>query len=261
MSDILKKILARKVEEITEDSQKVSLKNLSTQIDSAPVIRDFVQALQDKIAQNQPAIIAEIKKASPSKGILRENFNVEAIAQSYAQYGAACLSVLTDVDFFQGHLENLHKARSVCDLPLLRKDFIIDPYQVYQARVAGADAILLIVAALGDAQMQELAVLASELGMRVLFEVHNQEELERLLPLQPELLGINNRNLRNFETSLQTTIALLPLIPKDVLLVTESGLHSKQDIDYMRENKVNAFLIGEAFMKAEQPGLALQNFL
>ncbi|MGD9000744.1 MAG: indole-3-glycerol phosphate synthase TrpC [Granulosicoccaceae bacterium] len=252
--DILKKIIARKHEEIAERSAKVSLEDLKRQVETAPPLRGFVKAIKARLAAGQPAVIAEIKKASPSKGVLREDFRPAQIAQSYEQGGAACLSVLTDVDFFQGGDAYLQEARAACSLPVIRKDFIIGPYQVYEARVIGADCILLIVAALDDAQLHELCNLASELGMDVLVEVHDGEELLRALALQTPLIGINNRNLRTFETSLDTTLNLLSQIPDDRIIVTESGIHTPADVARMREHEVNTFLVGEAFMRAAEPG-------
>lgn len=252
--DILKKIVARKVEEIAERSSKVSIDELKAQLDGASPPRGFVEAIKAKIAAGQAGVIAEIKKASPSKGVMRENFIPEQIAKSYEQGGAACLSVLTDVDFFQGGDEYLKQARAACNLPVIRKDFIIDPYQVVEARVMGADCILLIVSCLEDDQMKALAELATALGMDVLVEVHDEAELARSLPLNLPLVGINNRNLRTFETSLDTTLRMLELIPEGRIVVTESGIHTPQDVQRMRENSVNAFLVGEAFMRAEEPG-------
>ena len=252
--DILKKIISRKVEEIAERSSGVSLEELRERIESASPVRGFVAAIQSKIEQGQAAVIAEIKKASPSKGVMRENFIPEEIARSYEKGGAACLSVLTDIDFFQGGDDYLQQARAACSLPVIRKDFIIDPYQVYEARAIGADCILLIVAALDDVQMAELATTATQLGMDVLVEVHDGEELARALPLNLPLVGINNRNLRTFETSLDTTLDLLSQIPGDRIVVTESGIHTPDDVALMRENEVNTFLVGEAFMRAEEPG-------
>lgn len=258
MEDVLKKILRRKAEEISAACDKLPLRELSAQVEAAPPPRGFVRALREKQQSGQAAVIAEIKKASPSKGLLRENFDPPAIAATYAQNGAACLSVLTDVDFFQGSPDYLRQARAVCDIPVLRKDFMIDPYQVYEARVWGADCILLIAAALGDAQLHELSGLAAYLGMDVLVEVHNREELERALSLPLELVGINNRNLRTFETRLETTLDLLDKIPSDRLVVTESGIHTHTDVAKMRAAGVHIFLVGEAFMRAEDPGQALQ---
>ncbi len=252
--DILKKIVARKVEEIAERSAKVSIDELKAQLDGASPPRGFVEAIKAKIAAGQAGVIAEIKKASPSKGVMRENFIPEQIAKSYEQGGAACLSVLTDIDFFQGGDEYLKEARAACSLPVIRKDFIIDPYQVVEARVIGADCILLIAACLEDDQMKSLAELANELGMDVLIEVHDEEELQRSLPLKQMLVGINNRNLRTFETSLDTTLRMLELIPEGRIVVTESGIHSADDVKLMRNHNVNAFLVGEAFMRAEEPG-------
>lgn len=256
--DILNKILVRKVEEILDRSQSVSLSELKQRAPDADAPRGFVQAIRNKIDQGKPAVIAEVKKASPSKGVLREDFQPAEIARSYAEGGAACLSVLTDVDFFQGGDVYLKEARAACDLPVIRKDFIIDPYQVYEARVIGADCILLIAAALGDQKLVELNKLANDLGMDVLIEVHDAEELERALYLNPTLVGINNRNLRTFETSLDTTLDLLDRIPDDKIVVTESGILQSADVQLMRDNQVNAFLVGEAFMRAEDPGAELK---
>ncbi|MCW8956368.1 MAG: indole-3-glycerol phosphate synthase TrpC [Gammaproteobacteria bacterium] len=252
--DILKKILQRKVEEITERSQKVSLKQQSQLAELASPVRGFILSIENKIAAGKAGVIAEIKKASPSKGILRENFNPAEIASSYAEHGAACLSVLTDKDFFQGSEEYLQQARAACDLPVIRKDFIIDPYQVYEARAIGADCILLIVAALGDAAMNELLGLAHHLGMDVLMEVHDREEMERALMSGAKLIGVNNRSLRSFEVSLNNTLGMLDMVPDDRILVTESGIHTPDDVRLMREHNVNAFLVGEAFMRADDPG-------
>lgn len=252
--DILKTILRRKAEEIVEHSGRLSLQELSRRIEDLPAPRDFLGALEEKLQAGQPAVIAEIKKASPSKGLLREPFIPAAIAVSYAKAGAACLSVLTDQDFFQGSDEHLMEARTACPLPVLRKDFIIDPYQVYESRVIGADCILLIVAALGDAALRELGELALHLDMDVLVEVHDESELERALALDLPLIGINNRNLRTFETHLDTTLHLLKNIPEDRVVVTESGIHTPGDVALMREHGVNAFLVGEAFMRAPEPG-------
>ncbi|WP_455366585.1 indole-3-glycerol phosphate synthase TrpC [Kaarinaea lacus] len=255
--DILKKILNRKREEIATRSDRVSLQELQARIATSSPVRGFVNAIETTIQQNKPAVIAEIKKASPSKGIIRENFDPIAIARSYASGGATCLSVLTDVDFFQGADEYLQQAREACSLPVIRKDFIIDPYQVYEARTIGADCILLIVAALDDAQLQQLSSLAQNLGMDVLVEVHDATELQRALQLNTKLIGINNRNLRTFEVSLQTTIDLLPQIPVDRIVITESAIHTPEDVALMRQHNVNTFLVGEAFMRAEDPGARL----
>lgn len=256
--DILQKILQTKQEEIASRSTSVSLAQLQQQAANADPVRGFVRALQQQIAQGNPAIIAEIKKASPSKGVIREHFDPPAIAQSYAQAGAACLSVLTDVHYFQGHDTYLKAARAACPLPVIRKDFIVDPYQVYEARAMGADCILLIVSALNDAQLTSLYQLATELGMDVLIEVHDRTELHRALPLNAPLIGINNRNLRTFVTCLDTTLELLDEVPPEVLVVTESGIHTRADVALMREHQVHAFLVGEAFMRAQDPGTALR---
>lgn len=252
--DILKKIILRKAEEITERRRKLTLEDLHRRIDEAPPVRGFVRAMRAKLAAGRPAVIAEVKKASPSKGVIRENFVPAEIAVSYEKGGAACLSVLTDIDFFQGADEYLQQARAACSLPVLRKDFIIDPYQVYEARTIGADCILLIAAVLSDAQLRELSALAVKLGMDVLVEVHDEEELVRTLPLNLPLIGINNRNLRTFETRLDTTIELLPRIPEERIVVTESGIHTHQDVVLMRKHGVNSFLVGEAFMREKEPG-------
>lgn len=252
--DILKKIIARKLEEVEERRALVSLPDIKKRANAASTPRSFVYALQRKIQAGKAAVIAEIKKASPSKGVIRDNFVPSEIAMSYEKGGAACLSVLTDVDFFQGSDAYLKQAREVCSLPVLRKEFIIDPYQVYEARGMGADCILLIVACLTDEQLKELTRVALELEMDVLVEVHDEEELKRALPLDLPMIGINNRNLRTFETSLQTTIDLLKLVPDDCLVVTESGIHNKDDVALMQQHNVNAFLVGEAFMRAEEPG-------
>ena len=257
--DILKKILARKLEEIRQRAERENLRDLSKRAETVAASRGFVQAIEAKLAGNQAAVIAEIKKASPSKGVIRAQFEPASIAASYQRGGAACLSVLTDVDFFQGADIYLQQAKQACDLPVLRKDFVIDPYQVYEARAIGADCILLIVAALDDTQLLELSRLAAQLGMDVLVEVHDQDELERALKLNTTLIGINNRNLRTFETSLQTTLDLLPNIPDDRIVVTESAIHNRGDVQYMQQNGVNAFLVGEAFMRADDPGGMLKS--
>ncbi|MGD8785442.1 MAG: indole-3-glycerol phosphate synthase TrpC [Thioalkalispiraceae bacterium] len=256
--DILIKILQRKREEIAEREARIPLEKLKQQIPSQTETRGFVNALVNRVAEGKPAVIAEIKKASPSKGIIRANFDPVEIAKSYAEAGATCLSVLTDIDFFQGFDAYLVDARNACDLPVIRKDFIVDAYQVYEARVMGADCILLIVAALDDAKLTELSDLAAELGLDVLVEVHDEAELERALKLPNKLVGINNRNLRTFETSLDTTLSMLDKIPDDRLVVTESGIHTPEDIKLMRDNNVNCFLVGEAFMVAEDPGEKLR---
>ena len=255
--DILQRILRRKAEEISERSARVNLQALIRQAAAAAPPRDFVGALRGKLDNGRPAVIAEIKKASPSKGVLREDFDPAAIADSYARHGAACLSVLTDKDFFQGSESYLQQARAACGLPVLRKDFIVDAYQIYEARAIGADCILLIVAALDDTAMSQLAQLAVELGMAVLVEVHDAGELERALKLATPLIGVNNRNLRTFETCLQTTLNLLDRIPDDRIVITESGIHRREDVAAMQAHHVNAFLVGEAFMRAEDPGAEL----
>jgi len=252
--DILVKILNRKREEIAERSATVSLTELKSRIQCASPARGFVNAIDSAIRQGDPAIIAEIKKASPSKGIIREHFDPVSIAKSYARGGATCLSVLTDVDFFQGSDAYLQQARAACDLPVIRKDFIIDPYQVYEARAIDADCILLIVAALSDDQLMDLSDLAGYLDLDVLVEVHDENELQRALNLNTRLIGINNRDLRTFDVSLQTTISLLPQIPEDRIVVTESAINTSDDVALMRRHDVNAFLVGEAFMRAEDPG-------
>ena len=257
--DVLKKILKRKVEEISAAVAAESLSALSQRASQASLPRGFVSSLKSRIDQGESAVIAEIKKASPSKGVIRENFDPAEIARSYARGGAACLSVLTDIDFFQGDAQYLIEARAVCELPVIRKDFIIDQYQVYEARAMGADCILLIVAALGDAMLIELYGLARHLDMDVLIEVHDKEELQRALQLSPDMIGINNRDLRTFDVTLQTTLDLLGHIPEGVLVVTESGILSRSDVQLMRDNQVNAFLVGEAFMRAESPGQALED--
>lgn len=254
---ILKKILARKHQEVAERSKKQSISRLRELAEQADLPRGFSQALINRVQAGQPAVIAEIKKASPSKGVLREDFIPAEIAQRYEACGAACLSVLTDKDFFQGDEAYLQQARAACHLPVIRKDFIVDPYQVFEARAIQADAILLIAAALSDEQMSELNLLAHELGMDVLIEVHDQQELERALPLPNRIIGINNRNLHTFEVSLAHTWDLLPHIPEDRLVITESGIMSRADVTAMQDRQVNAFLVGEAFMRAEDPGAAL----
>lgn len=253
--DILVKILKRKREEVDALCAKKSLTAVIDELAGRSLeTRGFVKSIENKITAGQSAVIAEIKRASPSKGLIRENFNPAEIAQSYEQGGAACLSVLTDIDFFQGSDAYLQQARNACQLPVLRKDFVIDPYQIYEARLIGADAILLIVACLSDSQLSEFAALAHELTLDVLVEVHDEEELQRALKLPTRLMGINNRNLRTFETTLDTTIDLLDKITDDRIVVTESAIHLPQDVALMRQHQVNAFLVGESFMRAEQPG-------
>ena len=255
--DILKKIIRHKALEIGERSTRVSLKEMSARAERGPVVRPFAGTLENRIAAGKPAIIAEIKKASPSKGLLRENFDPPAIAMSYAEHGAGALSVLTDTAFFQGSDDHLCTARNACNLPVIRKDFMIDAYQVYEARALGADCILLIVAALGDAQLKELAGLATHLDIDVLVEVHDGDELERGLALNAPLLGINNRDLRTFDTTLETTLGLLDKIPAERTVITESGIHTRDDVARMREHGVHGFLVGEAFMRADDPGAKL----
>ena len=255
--DILKTIIKRKEQEI---DNRVKLKSIEQMIASAKEalpVRGFVDSMQTRLANNEPAIIAEIKKASPSKGLIREDFKPAEIAKSYQDGGASCISVLTDIDFFKGSDAYLKQARAACDLPVIRKDFMIDPYQVYEARAMGADCILLIVSVLDDMKMNQLYTLATALGMDVLIEVHDEEELQRSLPLGAKLVGVNNRNLRNFDTSLNTTIRMLDQIPDDRIVVTESGIHTIEDVTLMRDNDVNAFLVGEAFMRADEPGAEL----
>jgi indole-3-glycerol phosphate synthase len=257
MADILDKIVAVKREEIAAARKQVSLEAIRADAESRVLTRDFEGALRAKIAAGQAAVIAEIKKASPSKGVLRESFIPADIAQSYAEHGAACLSVLTDRQFFQGRPDYLKQARASCDLPVLRKDFMVDPYQVYEARAMGADCILLIAACLDDAQMADLEAISRGLDMAVLVEVHDGAELDRALRLKTPLVGINNRNLRTFEVSLGTTLDLLPRVPADRLLITESGILGSTDVATMRQAGVHAFLVGEAFMRAPDPGVAL----
>ncbi len=257
MSDILNKIVAVKHQEVAAAMRRKPLDAVRFDAESRVLTRDFAGALRAKIAAGKPAVIAEVKKASPSKGVLRADFIPADIAQSYAEHGAACLSVLTDKDFFQGSADYLKQARASCDLPVLRKDFIVDPYQVYESRVMGADCILLIAACLDDVQMKLLEALAMSLDMAVLVEVHDRAELERALKLKTPLLGINNRNLQTFEVSLDTTLTLLREVPADRLLVTESGITTPAEVARLREVGVNAFLVGEAFMRAEDPGVAL----
>ena len=254
MSDILKKILAVKAQEVAAAKPVLPLPKLRAEVKRAPPVRDFVGAIRAKIEAGKSAVIAEIKKASPSKGVIRADFRPADIAQSYAQHGAACLSVLTDEQFFQGSAEYLKQARAACELPVLRKDFIVDEYQIYQARAMGADAILLIASALTLVQMKTFEKLAQKLGMAVLVEVHDADELEIALQLNTPLIGINNRNLRTFEVTLQTTLDLLPKIPNDRIVVTESGIFTPDDVSIMNNNQVHSFLVGEAFMRAEVPG-------
>jgi indole-3-glycerol phosphate synthase len=257
MADILEKIVAVKREEVAHALKRRPLVQVRQDAESRLSTRDFEGAMRRKIAAGQAAVIAEVKKASPSKGVLRADFIPADIAQSYAEHGAACLSVLTDRQFFQGGPDDLKQARASCDLPVLRKDFLVDPYQVYEARAMGADCILLIAACLDDARMLELEAIARGLNMAVLVEVHDRPELERALRLKTPLLGVNNRNLKTFEVSLDTTLDLLACAPADRLLVTESGIATAADVQRLRSAGVQAFLVGEAFMRAPDPGLAL----
>jgi len=256
---VLEKILARKAEEVAARRASVSLSELETLVATADAPRGFAKALIEQARRKQPAVIAEIKKASPSKGVIRENFQPAEIAKSYEAGGATCLSVLTDIDFFQGADAYLKEARGACQLPVIRKDFMIDPYQVVEARALGADCILLIVSALDDVQMAELAAVAKANKLDVLVEVHDGDELERALKtLDTPLVGINNRNLHTFDVTLETTLDLLPRIPRDRLVITESGILNRADVELMEINEVYSFLVGEAFMRAEKPGVELQ---
>lgn len=258
MSDILDKILKVKAEEVAAAKLLRPLAQVRAAAEAAPAARDFTRALRARIAAGKPAVIAEIKKASPSKGLIRENFDPAAIAASYAAHGAACMSVLTDAHFFQGAPEHLIAARAAAEIPALRKDFMVDAYQIYEARAWGADCVLLIVAALDAAQLREFEALAHSLGMAVLVEVHDQSELDAALQLATPLVGINNRDLRTFVTTLDTTLKLLPLVPADRVVVTESGILSVADVQHLRSHGVGAFLVGEAFMRAPIPGKALE---
>ena len=255
---ILRRIIARKYEEVAERRPQRSLGSLEQAIGEQSATRGFASALQAQVAAQSAAVIAEVKKASPSKGVIREDFQPDQIASSYQQGGATCLSVLTDVDFFQGGDDFLIQARAACELPVLRKDFTVDPYQVIEARAIGADAILLIAAALEHGQMLELAATAAEVGVDVLVEVHDRAELDRALELETPLLGINNRDLHTFDTRLETTLELLGHIPDDRVVITESGIHTESDVALMREHGVHAFLVGEAFMRAQEPGEKLR---
>ena len=258
-SDILKKIIAEKVREVRQRSAITPVEQLmAAALQDAPAIRPFVTAMENKLANNESAVIAEVKKASPSKGVIREHFVPSEIAVSYEQGGATCLSVLTDSEFFQGSTEYLKQARAACHLPVIRKDFIIDAYQVYEARAMGADCILLIVSALSKELLYSLYDVAMTLDLDVLIEVHDADELRTALPLGAKLVGINNRNLRTFETSLKNTTGLLEMIPDDRIVVTESGIHTLEDVNFMREHHVNSFLVGEAFMRVEEPGSQLR---
>ncbi len=257
MSDILQKIVEVKRTEVAAGKSKVPLAAMRADAESRVLTRDFIGALRSKIASGQAAVIAEVKKASPSKGLLRPDFIAADIAQSYAEHGAACLSVLTDVQFFQGAIDHLKQARASCDLPVLRKDFVIDAWQVYQSRAMGADCILLIAACLDDAQMAEFEGIARSLDMAVLAEVHDAAELQRALKLKTPLIGINNRDLSSFEVNLDTTLTLHAEVPQDRIVITESGIAQREDVARLRAAGVNAFLVGEAFVRADEPGVAL----
>ena len=258
MADILEKIVEVKHQEVQAARKRKSLEAVRADAEARVLTRDFLGAMRSKVAAGQAAVIAEVKKASPSKGVLRPDFIAADIAQSYAEHGAACLSVLTDQSFFQGCADYLKQARASCDLPVLRKDFMVDAYQIYESRAMGADCILLIAACLDDAQMRDLEAIALSLNMAVLIEVHDGAELDRALALRSPLLGINNRNLKTFEVSLDTTLGLQARVPADRLLVTESGITGAADVQRMRQAGINAFLVGEAFMRADEPGLALE---
>jgi indole-3-glycerol phosphate synthase len=257
MSDILEKIVAVKHQEVAAAQKRKSLEVVRTDAESRVLTRDFVGAMRSKIASGHAAVIAEVKKASPSKGVLRADFIPADIAQSYAEYGAACLSVLTDVQFFQGGVDYLKQARASCQLPVLRKDFMVDAYQIYESRAMGADAVLLIASCLDDAQLRDFEAIALGLDMAVLVEVHDQVELERALRLKTPLMGINNRNLKTFEVSLDTSLSLRTLVPADRILVTESGIQTRGDVLRLGAAGISAFLVGEAFMRASEPGEAL----
>ncbi|MBP7711839.1 MAG: indole-3-glycerol phosphate synthase TrpC [Gammaproteobacteria bacterium] len=257
-TDVLRRILAHKAGEVAERAERVPLRELGRRVEQAAPVRPFAHALREAIGAGRAGVIAEVKKASPSAGVIRAHFDPAAIARSYEAGGAACLSVLTDREFFQGADEHLVAARAACGLPVLRKDFVVDEYQVYEARAIGADCVLLIVAALGDAQLRELAGLAAHLDMDVLVEVHDEEELDRALAVDAPLIGVNNRDLRTFRTDLETTLRLRALVPADRLLVTESGVHTREDVAHLRVGGVHAFLVGEAFMRAPEPGEKLQ---
>ena len=257
MSDILDNIITVKRKEVAALVRQKPLSAMRADAESRVLTRDFVGALRSKIAAGKPAVIAEVKKASPSKGVLRPDFMPADIAQSYAEFGAACLSVLTDQQFFQGSSEYFKQARASCGLPALRKDFLIDPYQIFESRVMGADCILLIAACLDDSQLKDMEALAMALGMAVLVEVHDAAELERGLKLKTPLIGINNRNLKTFDVSLDTTLGLLAQVPESRIVITESGITTVEDVKRMRDAKVHAFLVGEAFMRAEDPGVSL----
>jgi indole-3-glycerol phosphate synthase len=257
MADVLQRILAVKTGEIARAKISRPLKAVRDEAMRMAPARDFVGSLRSKMAVGKPAVVAEVKKASPSRGVLRENFDPAAIAASYERHGAACLSVLTDEQFFQGALEHMEQARAACGLPVLRKDFTMDPYQVFEARAAGADCILLIVAALEDARLRELEAAAGEAGLAVLVEVHDAAELDRALKLKSPLIGVNNRNLRTFETRLETTLDLVARMPPDRIVIAESGILTREDVKRLRAGHVGCFLVGEAFMRAPDPGAEL----
>ncbi|MDE2422646.1 MAG: indole-3-glycerol phosphate synthase TrpC [Betaproteobacteria bacterium] len=257
MDDVLSKIIATKHDEVAHAKEQVSLSVMRELALSAKPSRDFVGALKNKMLKGEAAVIAEIKRASPSKGVLRQDFDPAAIAQSYEQHGAACLSVLTDEEYFQGSIEYLREARYASQLPILRKDFIVDEYQIFESKAVGADAILLIVAALDDFQLSAFCQLSQSLGMAVLVESHNEEELQRALQLPTELMGINNRNLKTFVTSLEVSLSLKDIVPQDRIVITESGIAVREDVALMRQNGIHSFLVGEAFMRALDPGQAL----
>ncbi len=261
MSDVLQKIMATKAEEVAHDSASLPLATLQAHNKDLPACRGFINSIQNKLSAKKPAVIAEVKKASPSKGVIREHFVPAEIAQSYQQGGAACLSVLTDRQYFQGHDDYLKQARAAVDLPVLRKDFMMCPWHIHHSRYLGADCILLIVAALDNGVLHELTDLSLELGLDVLMEVHDEAEMERALKTQAQLIGINNRNLKTFETSLDTTTRLLPMVPSDRIVVSESGIHHKADIETLQQQGVNTFLIGESFMRHDDPGQQLQHLI
>jgi indole-3-glycerol phosphate synthase len=258
ISTILRQIIDRKYQEVSERQRRDSLSSLEQRIAEQSPARGFAAAMARQVAAAEPAVIAEVKKASPSKGVIRADFHPAEIAASYQRGGATCLSVLTDVDFFQGADAYLREARAASDLPVLRKDFTVDPYQVVEARAIGADAVLLIVAALEQEQMRELAHTAAEVGLDILVEVHDRAELERALELETQLIGINNRDLHTFKTRLETTLELLPYIPQERLVITESGIHTAEDVALMRNHKIYGFLVGEAFMREPEPGEKLR---
>ena len=261
MSNVLNKILQTKTEEIKLGCQHMSENDFINEFDKNQKIREFYQAIKNKHGANEPAVIAEVKKASPSKGVICKDFDPQKAASSYQKAGAACISVLTDKDYFQGHNDYLMQVKEVTDIPLLRKDFMISPWQIYQSKYLGADCILLIFAALDDVQLHDLTQVSQELGMEVLMEVHDNTEMQRALKTNARIIGINNRNLKNFVTSLDTSINLAPLVSEDRIVVSESGIHSADDIKNLQQHNINTFLIGEAFMKRKDPGYAMQRML